>query len=162
MKKDKKLAKLRGDRLKTALDRYGLIQASITRDDKIKESQVSDWISGKVCISERTLKDIIEKYLPEVRLKYLLGYDDHMSQRELQREYISENTTYNDSSLAVLESALKEVCIRENKEVPLLENIPELLLLQAQLKDYAVSLMWHYVAHRENSEVWSYLDNIKK
>ena len=162
MKKNNELAKLRGERLKSALEHFKMKSVDITKNGRRTESQVSDWINGKVTPSEPSLKDIIDEYLPTVRLEYLLGYDEYMTMRELEKEYSTKNDSYNNSSLTVLESALRAVCIRENIEVPILDNVPELLLLQAQLKDYACSLMWQYIAHRENSEVWSYLDNMNK
>lgn len=83
MRNRKELAILRGKRLKSALDRLGLKQADITRDGFISESQVSTWISGKVCVSEETLFDIRKKYLPSVRMEYLLGYDEFMEELDL-------------------------------------------------------------------------------
>ena len=92
----------------------------------------------------------------KIRPQYLLCMDDIKT----TEDYYSIQFQRLDSSITLLEEALEEVCLREGMELPHLDNIPELILLQAQLRDYADSLMWNYVKHRKHSHVWSYLDQI--
>ncbi len=112
-------------------------------------------------ITERLCKKIIDRF-PEYRIQWLLGYDDIMLKREYDKIYHDRKHHTDHALYLVLDNAVREVCARENIEVPTLDNITELLFLQAQLNDFATSLMWNYVKHREHSSVWSYLDQIEK
>jgi len=111
--------------------------------------------SGKV--SEKTCQKIVAAF-PEYRVEWLLGYDDFMTKSDWKKDYIDRKDSANNAAIQLLDSALREVCLREEMEVPVLDNIPELLLLEAQLKDFADSLMWNYVKHRNHSHVWGLLD----
>lgn len=113
--------------------------------------------SGKV--TEKTCEKIIKAF-PEYRIQWLLGYSDIKTVEELESQCASRSLAISNASITLLEESLQEVCFRENIDVPTLDNIPELLLLQAQLRDYADSLMWNYVKHRERSHVWNFLDHI--
>jgi hypothetical protein len=112
-------------------------------------------ISDKLCIK-------INEAYPQYRLDWIMGKDDYMTEEEYVKHISKESDIINNSYIIVLESALSEACYRENRKKMSLDNIPELLLLEAQLKDYAVSLMSNYVIHRKESHVWSFLDNIKR
>lgn len=102
----------------------------------------------------------IVKAFPQYNLAWLLGYSDIKTVEELESQCASRSLAVSNASITLLEESLQEVCFRENMDVPTLDNIPELLLLQAQLRDYADSLMWNYVKHRERSHVWNFLDHI--
>ena len=94
----------------------------------------------------------------KIRPQYLLCMDDIKTTEDFETTYIQKSQNVMDASITLLEEALKEVCLREGIEVPNLDNWCDFFLLEAQLQDYADSLMWNYVAHREHSHVWSYLD----
>ena len=96
----------------------------------------------------------------KIRPQYLLCMDDIKTTEDFETTYIQKSQNVMDASITLLEEALEEVCLREGMELPHLDNIPELILLQAQIRDYADSLMWNYVKHRKHSHVWSYLDQI--
>lgn len=96
----------------------------------------------------------------KIRPQYLLCMDDIKTTEDFETTYIQKSQNVMDASITLLEEALEEVCLREGMDLPHLDNIPELILLQAQLRDYADSLMWNYVKHRKHSHVWSYLDQI--
>lgn len=157
MDNSKNLAILRGKHLKSALLRFKLKQVDLTRDGMITESQVSDWIKGKICISEPTLKDIQEKYLKNVRMDYLLGYDEFMTLEEYKKEIIPHQEA--EAVTSLLHTAFYTVCNNENIPLPDID-IPEELLLQALLKDYACSLARNYL-HRKESPFWSWFDYVE-
>lgn len=104
----------------------------------------------------------IASYFPGVRIEYVLGYDEFKTLSELQDHFTKNTDAINSACLTLLDSAVIEVCKRENIAPPVLDNIPELLLLEAQLRDYAVSLMWNYIKWRPASSVWGYLDQIEQ
>ena len=126
-------------------DRIGSTQQSISRMMKSKK------------ISEETIERIIEVF-PDYRKEWLLGYDVPPTHSEMHT--INNRAIELNAPITVLYSAMHEVCVREGIKEPENINVPEFLLLEAQLKDYAVSLMWNYLKHRESSNVWSYLDQI--
>ena len=105
----------------------------------------------------------IAHYFPGVRVEFILGFDEYRTLEEYQKQFTKYMDSVNSACLTLLDSAVNEVCLRENIKPPKLDNIPELLLLEAQLKDYAVSLMWNYIRWRSCSYVWGgYLDQIGK
>ena len=105
----------------------------------------------------------IAQYFPGVRVEYILGFDEYRTLEEYQQQLTKSLHSRDLAALTLLNSAVNEVCLRENIKPPTLDNIPELLFLQAQLQDYAVSLMWNYIKWRSCSFVWGgYLDQIGK
>ena len=113
-------------------------------------------------IYKKTAQGKSQKYDIDLKIRpqYLLCMDDIKTTEDFETTYIQKSQNVMDASITLLEEALEEVCLREGMEIPHLDNIPELILLQAQLRDYADSLMWNYVKHRKHSHVWSYLDQI--
>ena len=140
--------------------------------DLIHYSQqyISNVINGKrpmsldlaQLVSEKTAQGKSQKYDIDLKIRpqYLLCMDDIKTTEDFETTYIQKSQNVMDASITLLEEALEEVCLREGMDLPHLDNIPELILLQAQLRDYADSLMWNYVKHRKHSHVWSYLDQI--
>ena len=152
----------RAERVKILIDREKITQTELANRIYQSQQNISRIIQKRQPLTEETARDIIS-VLPkdrEYRIEYLLGYDDFMTKEDLRKHYIQQTDATNDATIQILNSALQEVCLREGMEIPTLDNIPELLLLQAQLRDYADSLMWNYVKHRDHSHVWSYLDQI--
>lgn len=156
---------IRAERLKILIDREksknkDLTQAKFAKKIFQSQQNVSRIINLKNALTEETAKDIIKAY-PEYRIEWLLGFDDIMLKEELQENYVRRSDATNTAVIQILDSALREVCAREGiKEIPTLDNIPELLLLDAQIRDFADSLMWNYVKNRKHSHLWSYLDQI--
>ena len=134
------------------------------------QQYISNIINGKrpmtldfaQLVSEKTAQGKSMKYDIDLKIRpqYLLCMDDIKTTEDFETTYIQKSQNVMDASITLLEEALEEVCLREGMEIPHLDNIPELILLQAQLRDYADSLMWNYVKHRKHSHVWSYLDQI--
>lgn len=114
-------------------------------------------VSGKV--SEKMCRKIGELF-PEYNVMWLLGDSEFMLKEDLRTDFIQRSDATDNACLQILDSAYREVCAREGIELKALDNIPEILLLQGQLRDFADSLMWNYVKHREHSHFWSILDNI--
>lgn len=161
MENDKKLAILIGKRLSYVLQKKGLQQADLTKDGLRTESQVSKWINGKTLIRIDTMKDIQEKFFPDIRIDFLMGLDDYETEKDYEQSFLNKCSA--DSSTLLLEWALNIVCTSEKIEIPQ-TDIGEVLLMQAQLKDYAISLMRNYV-HRKESFSWQwldYMDSVKK
>lgn len=108
-------------------------------------------------ISEKACQRII-RIFPQYNLEWLLGYSDTKYKEDAEKEYATDQSIRLNAFITVLDTALREVCARDNIPVPTCD-FPELLFLECQLRDYAVGLMDGYI-HRKNSHVWNLLDNI--
>lgn len=108
-------------------------------------------------LTTATAESIHVAFNKKYRLEWIQGYSPYMTEEELSR---SKDTSIRLSApITVLDTALKKICQREGITTPQLDNIPELMLLEAQLNDYAEMLMSGYI-HRERSNVWRFLDQI--
>lgn len=137
------------------------------------EQYISNIINGKRPmtlefankVSEATSQGMSKKYYNveiKIRPQYLLCMDDIKTTEDFQSMYIHRSQAVNNASLTLLDESVKEVCSREGISILALDNIPELLLLQAQLRDYSDSLIWNYIKHRQHSHLWNYLDQISQ
>lgn len=118
-------------------------------------------------VSQRIRKPIFEDGVivgyDRIRPEYLLGIDNEIrTVSDFDRQYVLRNDAVNDACHVMLNSSLREVCAREGIPVPTLDNIPEVLLLEAQLRDYADSLIWNYVKWKDCSHVWSMLEQAEE
>lgn len=157
-------------RLSDWLREIDMTQSELAEAIGYTQQYVSNIMNGKrpltldfaQLVSERTSQGQSQKYNIELRIRpqYLLCMDDIKTTEDFESQYIHRSQAVSDATLTLLDQSLREVCLREGMETPTLDNIPELLLLQAQLRDFSDSLMWNYVKHREHSHVWSYLDQI--
>ena len=157
-------------RLSDWLKEIGMTQSGLAETIGYTQQYVSNIMNGKrpltldfaQLVSEKTSQGLSQKYNIELRIRpqYLLCMDDIKTTEDFESLYIHRSQAVNDATLTLLDQSLREVCLRECIDIPTLDNIPELLLLQAQLRDFSDSLMWNYVRHREHSHVWSYLDQI--
>ena len=155
--------------IKTLLKHEGLTQEDLAGMIYVKSKKTGELVpmeaqnlsrcltSGNV--SEKMCREI-GKLFTKYNVMWLLGDSELMLIEDLQTDFIQRSHATDEACLQILNSALREVCLREGIETPSLDNIPELLLIQGQLRDFADSLMWNYVRHREHSHVWSYLDQI--
>lgn len=166
MKKSSSPEEKRVSAIKTLLKREGLKQIDLANmitvrskngeplsmePQNLSRSLRSGKVSDKLC---RKIGDLFPKY----NVMWLLGDSDIMLIKDLRQDFISRSDATNDACLQLLDSALREVCSREGIEIPEINNIPDLLLLQGQLRDFADSLMWNYVRHRKRSHFWGTLD----
>ena len=136
------------------------------------QQYISNIINGKrpmtldfaQLVSEKTAQGKSMKYDIDLKIRpqYLLCMDDIKTTEDFYSVNFQRLDSVNNACYTLLTNSLKEVCLREGIEVPHLDSIGELFFLQAQLQDYADSLMWNYVAHRKHSHVWSYLDGISE
>lgn len=150
----------RVSRVRAFLDRKGIKQKDLAEAIEMEPQNLSRcMVSGK--ISEKTCRKIADCF-PGVRVEYLLGLDPYMTEEEKEEAEKREALAHDlglrvNAPLTVLDTALQEICSLEGIEVPNLDNLGEYLLLEAQLKDYAYSLMWRYL-HRDCSHFWNTLD----
>lgn len=154
-------------RIRELLKREGIPQCKLADDiDRDAKHFSRDMCSGKV--SEKTCRKIIEVY-PDYNLEWLLGISDKMLKKDLNREYVKNIDDMNQALSAVLEGALREVCARENlnfsEELSKFGTNPPLwiyesLLLQEQLRSFAIGLVWNYVKYRDNDQFWNTLDSL--
>ena len=160
-KNDKSRKKIREDRVKTIMRREGLDQKNLAYSIGMEPSNFSRSVRSYSGLSDKTCRKIANKF-PQYYIGWILGDspDDMMLLEDFQKKCSAYSDATNNATIQILDSALREVCSREGIDTPVLDNIPELLLLQAQIRDFADSLMWNYVKHREHSHVWSYLDQI--
>lgn len=147
---EKKLAKIENRKPKKINQAY-LADLLDIEPQNLSRSLVSGNVSEKMC---RNIGDLFPKY----NVLWLLGDSDFMLIEEIRQDFIARSQATDNACLQILDSALREVCLREGIEIPTLDNIPEILLLQGQLRDFADSLMWNYVRHREHSHFWGTLD----
>lgn len=106
-------------------------------------------------LTTATAESIYQAFNKKYRLEWIQGYSPYKTDVELSKD----TSIRLNAPITVLDTALKKVCQREGITTPQLDNIPELMLLEAQLNDYAEMLMSGYI-HRENSNVWRFLDQI--
>lgn len=149
---------IRRERVSDLMRRENINQSELAARLGIPQQSVNRFMkSGK--ISEQRIKDIIEVF-PDYRSEWLLGFDVPATHSEMHS--IENSAIELNAPITVLYSAMHEVCARENMEEPDKIDIPEFLFLEAQLKDFAISLMWNYLKYRKNSSVWSYLDQVEE
>ena len=149
----------RAENVKKLIEAEKITQTELADRIHMTQQNISRIVQMKQPLTEETARLIVDAF-PDYNISWLLGDSDFMLKADLRTDYIQRSHATDNACLQILDSALREVCAREGIEIPTLDNIPEILLLQAQLRDFADSLMWNYVTHRESSHVWSYLDQI--
>ncbi len=97
-----------------------------------------------------------------IREEYLLCEDNYKTVGEYSQQFIDCMDDLNNACIVMLDASLREVCARENIPVPTLSDIPEILLLEAQLRDFSDPLMWNYVKWKNGSLVWSFLRQLEE
>lgn len=182
-RKKTKINPIRAERVKTLINCLNVTQAEFGRRVPMTQQNISRIIQQKQGLSEETAHDIIKAansiinerqaaqngITPDeygthstYRVQWLLGYDDFMTVEDLNRQYVERAVAVNSAVMTILDAAVSEVCAREGLEIPQLNNIPEYLLLKAQLRDFADSIVWNYLKHRQHSHVWALLDQVQK
>ena len=154
---------IRAERVKIIIARekkkQKITQEKIASMLYMSQQNLSRIVNLKNALTEENARRLIDCF-PDYNLAWLLGDSDIMLKQDIQTDIIKKQDATNNAAITLLESALREVCLREKRRIPTLDNIPELLLLESQLRDYADALMWNYVIHRDNCHVWQYLDQI--
>ena len=155
-------------RLSDWLKEIGMTQTDLSKLIHFSQQYISNVMNGKrpmslefaQRVSNATAQGKSQRYDIDlkIRAQYLLCMDDIKTTEDFYSVNFQRLDSVNNACYTLLTNSLKEVCLREGIEVPHLDNIGELFFLQAQLQDFADSLMWNYVAHRKHSHVWSYLD----
>jgi transcriptional regulator with XRE-family HTH domain len=148
---------IRAERVKKLIEREKISQVDFASRIFQTQQNVSRILNLKTALTEETARDIVTAF-PEYNVSWLLGDSDFMLKEDLRTDYIQRSHATDNACLQILDSALREVCAREGIEIPTIDNTPEILLLQGQLRDFADSLMWNYVRHREHSHFWGTLD----
>ena len=157
-------------RLADWLKEIDMSQSELAQAVGYTQQYISNIMTGKrpmtldfaELVSQKTSQGQSQKYDIELRIRpqYLLCMDDIKTTEDFEYQYIHRSQAVSDATLTLLDQSLREVCLREGMDSPSLNDLPELLFLQAQLRDFSDSLMWNYVRHRDHSHVWSYLDQI--
>ena len=148
----------RAANIQTIYKRENLTQTEFAESLGVSQQRISE-ILKKNTVSEYYIDLIAEKY-PDYNINWIRGESPYMLKADLNKEYVKRKDAANNAYLFILDDALQKVCAQDNIKVPVLDNIPELLLLESQLKDYALFLMRNYVIDRSESEVWNYLDHL--
>lgn len=143
----------RAENIKTILRLEKLTQVKFAERINMSPENLNRIIKLRHPLTEATAETICT-YFPKYRLNWLLGYDRYMTEEEKTRA--RDLGIRNNAPLTVLDTALLNVCRREGIDPPSIE-IPEFILLESQLEDYAEMLMSNYI-HRDRSHVWRYID----
>ena len=149
---------IRAERIEQFMQREGLNQDGLASALGTHQQNISRVLKSQK-ISESFISRIVEAY-PDYREEWFFGYEEiptHSEMHSIENKAISIN-----APITVLYDALHEVCTREKIDIPEFDKISDLYLMEAQLKDYAVFLMWNYVRYRKESCLWSYLDQIEE
>ena len=147
----------RVENIKSLLKLEKLTQAKLADMIGMSPEKLNRILRLRHPLTTATAESIHVAFNKKYRLEWIQGYSPYMTEEELSR---SKDTSIRLSApITVLDTALKKICQREGITTPQLDNIPELMLLEAQLNDYAEMLMSGYI-HRENSNVWRFLDQI--
>ena len=144
----------RADNIKTVIALENMKQVSFAKKIGMTPENLNRIIKLKHPLTEATAETICA-YFPKYQKEWLLGYDDHMTEEEKNRA--NDVSIRLNAPLTVLDAALLSVCRKEGIEAPVIDNIPEMMLLSSQLEDYAEMLMRNYL-HREHSHFWGTLD----
>ena len=158
-------------RLSDWLSEINMNQTDLAKKIHYSQQYISNVINGKrpmslefaQRVSNVTAQGKSQRYDIDLKIRpqYLLCMDDIKTTEDYYSIQFQRLDSVNNACYTLLTNSLKEVCLREGIEAHDPMGDPrELFLLFAQLQDYADSLMWNYVAHREHSHVWSYLDQI--
>lgn len=147
----------RAERVKILMKRENIKQNILAERIYQTQQNVSRILQKRQPLTEETAK-LIVKAFPQYRLSWLLCYDNYMTVDDVKAAYQEQFHAINRATATILDNAVKEVCHREGIEPIVIDNIPEFLLLEAQLKDFASSLIWNYI-HRKDSQVWTLLDH---
>ena len=167
-KKKRMLNNESAQRLSDWLSEIDMNQTELAGKIHYSQQYISNVINGKrpmslefaQRVSNVTAQGKSQRYDIDLKIRpqYLLCMDDIKTTEDYYSIQFQRLDSVNNACYTLLTNSLKEVCLREGIEVPNLDNWGDFFLLEAQLQDYADSLMWNYVAHREHSHVWSYLD----
>lgn len=147
---------VRVENIKTVLRLEDIKQVTLARKINMTPENLNRIIKLRTPLTEATAETICV-YFPKYRKEWLLGYDRYMTEDEKTRA--NDSGIRNNAPITVLDTALLNVCHAEGIEPPAIggENIPEMILLIAQLNDYAEMLMRNYI-HRNQSHFWGTLD----
>lgn len=146
----------RADRVNKAIALSGDKQYVVAEKAKITPQHLTNVKNAKRLLREEIAKPLADAL--NVRFEWLMGYDDFMTSEEQEKYYAERFDAQNKALQIILDNAISEVCLREEIEHKTIENLPDTLFIQAQIKDYAVSLVWQYLVHREHSSTWGILD----
>lgn len=149
---------LRAERVKTMISREGISQSDFAARVPLTQQAISRIVNLKTALTEETAAAIIRAY-PIYRIEWLLGFDNYMTINDLKSDYIKNLCDTNNAAMMLLNAAAREVCTREDMPVKVIDSMSDFLILEAQLKDYANSLMLEYLKHRQYSHLWNILDN---
>ena len=158
MKKSSNSENKRVTRIKKILELEKIKQINLADALEIEPQNFSRFmVSGKV--SEKTCRKIVAIY-PKYRIEWLLGYDDYMTIDDVKAAYQKQLLAMNRATATIIDDAIKEVCLREGiEQLPTIDNPAEYLFLEAQLRDFADSIVWNYLKHRKHSHLWQLLDH---
>lgn len=177
-----------GKRLSEWLSEIDMTQDELARLIGYTQQYISNIVTGKKpmtvefakLVSEKTSSGMSLKWDKpiHIRASYLLELDDIRTNIDYQEHFTERSNMLSDSALYLLDNALREVAMKEelsillskglsedkaleevvHMKLPELNNIPEILFLQAQLMDYSYNIMWSYLHHRKESPIWNILD----
>lgn len=150
---------IRAERVKILMKRERITQTILAKRIFQSQQNVSRIMQLKQPLIEETARKIIEAF-PEYRLQWLLGYDDYMTREEWERGYIQRQGKTDSAAMTIIDAAIREVCAREGIEpLPVINNPAEYAFLEAQLLDFADSIVLNYIKHRQYSHVWNLIDH---
>lgn len=145
---------VRVENIKTIIKLEGIKQVTLARKINMSPENLNRIIKLRNPLTEATAETICA-YFPKYRKEWLLGYDRFMTEDE--KTIAKDEGIRANAPITVLGTALLNVCHAEGIDVPVLDSLPELILLESQLNDYAEMLMSNYI-HRNKSHFWSNLD----
>lgn len=165
-----------GERLSEWLRETHITQAALADLIGYTQQHISHVITGKkrmtrdfaILVSEKAVKpypeqdefDSFRAELNRIRPEYLLGEDDCKTGVDAVIAKIEKARNEKSACQVLLESSIREVCLREGVPAPeiTITDLPKLLFLEAQLQDFSDSLAWNYVNGNEKSHVWGQLE----
>ena len=149
----------RAERVKTLIERENITQQEFAERIYQSQQNVSRIINLKSALTEQTA-DAIIKAFPEYRKQWILGYDNFMLVDDVFNDFIQQQKESWNAARVMLDAAVKEVCRREGikKKPIIIDNPVEYSFLEAQLTDFATSIVWNYIKHRKSSNLWNLLD----
>ena len=157
-KKATEINPIRAERVKTIIDREDINQQKLAELIFQTQQNISRIIQKRQPLTEETAQAIIRAF-PEYRIQWLLGYDDIMLKEEYKQAFIDRMDAANNAVMTLIDASVREISAREGINPPtVIDNIPEYLILEAQIRDFTDGLIYNYIRHRSHSHLWSLID----
>ena len=161
------LSKKRGENVKQLLSECNMKQKELADKLVYHPAYLNAVLNGKRNLTVDMAREIA-KLFPPVRYQWILGEDEYRTQTDLDKHYIKESSGLSSACMTLMEYGIREACLAMNIEQSAIDNIGdnigEFLLVEAQIKDFVVSLMWNYLMYKTQGvgHLWGIMNQLEE